>query len=324
MLPGGRKDCVWVKEYMGVLEVLQIVEEAMGEGIRGRRIWYSLECNRLELLPLGRDGDVKKLITGNDEYAYLYVARSEDWKGGGCTDRGRGGAMVDTAGDVARAVDERVVTEQVVRDAAQGNIGEVEEVDEAAVRKTELEKSKNGVGDRIEKKLRKTLGNIDSVADVKLFDTALGEYGVLLTNNRSLAVNLAERKCSCKWWQLKGLPCAHAMVVIDKQKLWRYNYVSNCYKAGSQNMMYMNSIHPMKMHDSATVDNATSLIVGGEALNDGYNRRILPSLNPVRKADHERGELNLKGKASKSESAQNAERLDTTETRTGIRRLISM
>jgi len=53
MLPGWRKDCVWVKENMGVLEVLRIVEEAMREGVRGWRMWYSLKCNRLELLPLG-------------------------------------------------------------------------------------------------------------------------------------------------------------------------------------------------------------------------------------------------------------------------------
>ena len=50
MLPGGRNDCVWVRENMGVLEVLRLVKE----GIRGRRMWYSLKCNRLELLPLGR------------------------------------------------------------------------------------------------------------------------------------------------------------------------------------------------------------------------------------------------------------------------------
>jgi len=66
-------------------------------------------------------------------------------------------------------------------------------------RKTKLEKWKNGIGDIIEKKLRKTLANIGSVADVKLFNTVLREYGVLLTNNRSLVVNIAERKCSYKW-----------------------------------------------------------------------------------------------------------------------------
>ena len=61
------------------------------------------------------------------------------------------------------------------------------------------------------------------------------------------------------------------MAVIHKQKLWVYDYVSDCYKADSQSMIYMNNIHPMETHDSATVDNATGLVVGGEALDDGYN-----------------------------------------------------
>ncbi|KAJ8431233.1 hypothetical protein Cgig2_020778 [Carnegiea gigantea] len=283
MLPGGRKDCVLVKENMNVLEVLRIVKEAMREGIKCRRMWYSLKHNRLELLPLGQGGDVKKLMKGNDEYTYLYVAGSEGPCVGGvhgneaCEEQWRGVAVLTVEG---------------VGDAMQGNTGEREEVDEATVieehmkklglkvnkRKTELEKWKNDVGDRIENKLRETLGNIGSIADVKLFNVALGKYGVLLTNNHSLVVNLAERKCSCKWWQLKGLPCAHAMAVIE-QKLRVHDYVSDCYKLGSQNTIYMNSIHPMEMHDSTTVDNARGLVVGGKALDDRYNRRILLPLN---------------------------------------------
>ncbi|KAJ8430892.1 hypothetical protein Cgig2_003885 [Carnegiea gigantea] len=95
--------------------------------------------------------------------------------------------------------------------------------------------------------------------------------------------------------------------LIHKQKLWVYDYVSDCYKAVSQSTIYMNSIHPMETHDFATVDDATGLLVGGEALDDGYNRRILPPLNPHPQGRHKRGELNLNGKASRSESAQNAE-----------------
>ena len=62
---------MWLKENIGVLEVLRLVEDAMGEGIRGRLMWYSLKCNWLELLPLQWDGDVRKLIKGNDEYVPL-------------------------------------------------------------------------------------------------------------------------------------------------------------------------------------------------------------------------------------------------------------
>ncbi|KAJ8430905.1 hypothetical protein Cgig2_008408 [Carnegiea gigantea] len=246
---------------MGVLEVLRLVKEAMGEGLQGGRMWYSLKCNRFELLPLGRDGDVKKLMNGNDEYAYLYVAGSE----GLC------------------------VTWVPGNEACKG--GHIQKLGlKVNKQKTELEKWKNGVGDRIEKKL----ANIGSVADVKLFNTTLGEYGVLLTNNRSLV------------------------------KLWVYDYVGDCYKVGSQSMRHMNRIHPMETYDSVAVDNTTGLVVGGEALDDRYNRRILPPLNPRPQGRPQRGELNLKGKASRSESAQNAERLDTTETRARIRALILM
>ena len=47
------------------------MEDAIREGIRGRLMWYSLKCNRLELLPLRQYGDVRKLMKGNDGYAYL-------------------------------------------------------------------------------------------------------------------------------------------------------------------------------------------------------------------------------------------------------------
>ena len=31
----GRKNCEWMKESMGLLEVLWLIEEAIGEGLRG-------------------------------------------------------------------------------------------------------------------------------------------------------------------------------------------------------------------------------------------------------------------------------------------------
>jgi len=72
---GGMKGCMWVKENTGV--VLRLVKEVMGDGIRGRLMWYILKYNRIELLPLGCDGDVRKLLNDNDEYAYLCMAGSK-------------------------------------------------------------------------------------------------------------------------------------------------------------------------------------------------------------------------------------------------------
>ena len=58
-------------------------------------------------------------------------------------------------------------------------------------RKQEMQLWKNGVGSKIEGKLRKTLGQVGSVMEITLFSLTTGEYGVQLTNNRRLVVNLS-------------------------------------------------------------------------------------------------------------------------------------
>lgn len=57
-----------------------------------------------------------------------------------------------------------------------------------------LYEEKNGVVDKIEKKVKKTLGKVGSFVEVTLFNTALREYGVQLTNNRQLVVNLVRKE----------------------------------------------------------------------------------------------------------------------------------
>jgi len=70
------------------------------------------------------------------------------------------------------------------------------------------------------------------------------------------------------------------MAVIKKEKKWVYDLVNVCYKCSTQKMCYMNNVHPMKAHDMATVDDRTGRVIGGEALDDEFNRRILPPINP--------------------------------------------
>jgi len=85
-------------------------------------------------------------------------------------------------------------------------------------RKGELQKWSNGVGDRIEKMLKKELANAESVIDVQLYNQVSGEYSIQLNNSRCLVVKLRRGECSCRWWQMQGFPCRHAMVVIKKEK----------------------------------------------------------------------------------------------------------
>ncbi|KAJ8423414.1 hypothetical protein Cgig2_032664 [Carnegiea gigantea] len=147
-------------------------------------------------------------------------------------------------------------------------------------RKFGVEKWKNGVGERIEKKLKKTYENMGSVMEVQRFNRGIGEYSVRLSNDRCLVVRLSEGTCSCKWWQLRGLPCVHAMAVIEREKFNVYDYVNPCYKAPMQRTIYMNVMHPMETHDVGIVDGDTGHVVGGDELDEDFNRRILPPKNP--------------------------------------------
>jgi len=74
---------------------------------------------------------------------------------------------------------------------------------------------------------------------------------------------------------MRELPCEHAMVVIEKEKLWVFDYVNPGYKAATQRTIYLNVVHPMETHDNGTVDDNMGAVVGVEELDDDFNRRIL-------------------------------------------------
>jgi len=147
-------------------------------------------------------------------------------------------------------------------------------------RKFGVEAWKNGEGEMIEKKMKKTYEKIGSVVEVQRYNCGIEEYNVWLTNDHCLVVKLRDRACSCKSWQLHGLPCAHAMAVIDREKWSVHEYVYSCYKAPTRRTIYMNVIHPKETYDSGVVDGDTGLVVGGDDVDEDFNRRILPPKNP--------------------------------------------
>jgi len=44
----------------------------------------------------------------------------------------------------------------------------------------------------------------------------------------------------------------------------------------------MNVVYPMQTHDSDTIDERAGVVLGGQELDDDYNRRILPPIKPLR------------------------------------------
>ena len=58
-------------------DVVKVVEGMKQEGLQGRTLWYSTKYDWRMLLPLQRGGDVGKLVKGNDEFGYMYIAERD-------------------------------------------------------------------------------------------------------------------------------------------------------------------------------------------------------------------------------------------------------
>ena len=78
----------------------------MGEGWKEQSLWYNIKYDRIMLMSLHRNADVCKLIKGNDEFYYMYVAEKDrpilqmrDKKGTYCmSGKGEGCTQVEDHG----------------------------------------------------------------------------------------------------------------------------------------------------------------------------------------------------------------------------------
>jgi hypothetical protein len=58
-------------------------------------------------------------------------------------------------------------------------------------------------------------------------------------------VNMQKRRCTCRVWDLTGLPCPHALCVIYFNKSRIEDYVAHWYKKETFEKSYQYSIHPV-------------------------------------------------------------------------------
>ncbi|GAA0171933.1 hypothetical protein LIER_25858 [Lithospermum erythrorhizon] len=59
------------------------------------------------------------------------------------------------------------------------------------------------------------------------------------------AVDFERRQCSCKKWQLNGLPCKHVCVAITMNGEYIEEYADDCYTVSTYKQVYSHSIMPM-------------------------------------------------------------------------------
>ncbi|XP_022888669.1 uncharacterized protein LOC111404142 [Olea europaea var. sylvestris] len=106
----------------------------------------------------------------------------------------------------------------------------------------------------------------------------------------SYLVNMEERTCTCNYFQVDKIPCAHALAVIAKIKEDSYSYCSVFYTTNMYIQTYSASIFPLGDHNEWNVP-------------DEVRARIILAPNPKRKSGQPK-EKRIPSKGEKTQSAK--------------------
>ena len=68
----------------------------------------------------------------------------------------------------------------------------------------------------------------------------------VVDNGVNKTVNLANRTCTCYYWQLDEFPCSHAIVAMWKKKLNPLSFVSPYYTREYFVVTYTGSLYPIE------------------------------------------------------------------------------
>nr|GLL29766.1 uncharacterized protein LOC109168401 [Ipomoea trifida] len=74
-------------------------------------------------------------------------------------------------------------------------------------------------------------------------------YQVDDQNFKAFKVDLAQRQCSCRAWDLTGIPCSHGVAAIRKQRESPEDYVHSCYTVRTYLRAYEPAILPIQSSD---------------------------------------------------------------------------
>ncbi|BFG21671.1 hypothetical protein CerSpe_079460 [Prunus speciosa] len=70
-------------------------------------------------------------------------------------------------------------------------------------------------------------------------------YQVVHMSGVQFAVDLAKHTCTCRGWNLTGIPCGHAIACICRRHEDPVKYIHSCYKKASWKRAYGPFIHPI-------------------------------------------------------------------------------
>ncbi|WMV40475.1 hypothetical protein MTR67_033860 [Solanum verrucosum] len=86
--------------------------------------------------------------------------------------------------------------------------------------------------------------NIDKSMTCNIEFNGVTRYEVL-DGYKQHIVCLRKRECSCRYWMLKGIPCAHALVAMLHRQYDPHDFIHPCYSKKRYLMTYSHFIQPM-------------------------------------------------------------------------------
>ncbi|RVW21948.1 hypothetical protein CK203_110570 [Vitis vinifera] len=134
--------------------------------------------------------------------------------------------------------------------------------------KEESNNWKGCIGPKIEDKVQQKIAK-DKVYPVTPFVNRI--FGVSIRRT-FLNVNIMKRTCTCRGWEMLGIPCEHTKAIILSIDQNVVDFVQDWYEFPTQELIYSSSFSGIETHDMPIVDN------------DGLVRSIIGevffSLNP--------------------------------------------
>ncbi|GMN60452.1 hypothetical protein TIFTF001_029541 [Ficus carica] len=107
------------------------------------------------------------------------------------------------------------------------------------------------------------------------------EYAVTSNDGQIWIVDMSERICTCRRFQVDQIPCPHAMAVCNYRRIDPYNYCSNYYTKDYLYSCYADVVHPIGSAEAWDVSEEVSLqIVNPPTTKRGLGRprvRRIPS-----------------------------------------------
>jgi hypothetical protein len=88
----------------------------------------------------------------------------------------------------------------------------------------------------------------------------------VISADRSHIVNIGSRSCSCRDWQLYGIPCSHAVAALISCRKDVYACTAKCFTVASYRDTYAEELHPVprklewRRTDESALDNDITVV----------------------------------------------------------------